>query len=112
MGDERKGLEPDQGKNCEAKNHQSRVGRQPFGPLTELRCQGTGCLPELATGHLSAEESHHAVHVLRLRPGDSAAVFDGRGTEARVRLTSTDPERVGFETLSTAKSPRPPCRIR
>ena len=68
--------------------------------------------PDLATGHLSAEESHHAVHVLRLRSGDSAAVFDGRGTEARVRLTSADPERVGFETLSTAKTPRPACRIR
>ena len=68
--------------------------------------------PDLATGHLSPEESHHAIHVLRLRSGDSAALFDGRGTEARVRLTSTDPERVSFETLSTAKAPRPACRIR
>lgn len=68
--------------------------------------------PDLATGQLSPEESHHAVHVLRLRPGDSAAVFDGRGTEARVRLTSDDPEKVSFETLSTAKTPRPVCRIR
>lgn len=68
--------------------------------------------PDLASGHLPTEESHHAVHVLRLRAGDSAAVFDGRGTEARVRLTSVDTERVSFETLSTAKSPRPSCRIR
>ncbi|NBS54604.1 16S rRNA (uracil(1498)-N(3))-methyltransferase [bacterium] len=68
--------------------------------------------PTLALGHLSAEESHHAVHVLRLRSGDSAAVFDGHGTEVRVRLTSVDPECVGFETLSTAKTPRPSCRIR
>lgn len=68
--------------------------------------------PDLASGHLSPEESHHALHVLRLRPGDSAAVFDGRGTEARVRLTTVDPERVSFETLSTAKTPRPACRIR
>lgn len=68
--------------------------------------------PELASGCLSSEESHHAVHVLRLRVGDSAAVFDGRGTELRVRLTSTDPERVSFESLSTAKTPPPACRIR
>ena len=68
--------------------------------------------PDLASACLSPEESHHAVHVLRLRPGDSAAIFDGRGTEARVRLTSTEPERVSFETLSTVKSPRPACRIR
>lgn len=68
--------------------------------------------PDLATGHLSPEESHHAIHVLRLHSGDSAALFDGRGTEARVRLTSDDPDRVTFETLSTAKTPRPACRIR
>jgi len=68
--------------------------------------------PNLASGHLPPEESHHAVHVLRLREGDSAAVFDGRGTEARVRLKSVDPERVSFETLSTTKTPRPACRIR
>lgn len=68
--------------------------------------------PDLGTGHLPPEESHHAVHVLRLRAGDSAAVFDGRGTELRVRLTSIDPERVSFETLSTAKTPPPACRIR
>ena len=68
--------------------------------------------PELALGHLGPEESHHAIHVLRLRSGDSAAVFDGRGTEVRVRLTSTEPERVSFETLSTAKTPPPTCRIR
>ena len=68
--------------------------------------------PDLAAGHLTPEESHHAVHVLRLRPGDSAAVFNGQGTEARVRLTSVEAERVSFETLSTAKTPRPGCRIR
>ena len=68
--------------------------------------------PNLALGHLSAEESHHAVHVLRLRSGDSVAIFDGQGTEVRGRLTSADPERVSFETLSTAKTPRPSCRIR
>ena len=68
--------------------------------------------PNLALGHLCAEESHHAVHVLRLRSGDSAAILDGQGTEVRVRLTSADPERVSFETLSTVKTPRPSCRIR
>jgi len=68
--------------------------------------------PDLAVDHLSPEESHHAVHVLRLRSGDSAAIFDGRGTESRIRLTSAEPECVSFETLSTTKTLRPPCRIR
>jgi len=68
--------------------------------------------PEIASGWLSPEESHHALHVLRLRSGDSAAVFDGRGTEARVRLTSTGNENVGFEVLSITRNPPPSCRIR
>ena len=68
--------------------------------------------PDLASGQLPPEESHHAVHVLRLREGDSAAIFDGRGTEIRVRLRSIESECVSFETLSIAKTPRPACRIR
>ncbi|NDB96450.1 MAG: hypothetical protein EBZ78_09890 [Verrucomicrobia bacterium] len=57
--------------------------------------------PELSSGKLSPEESHHAVDVLRLRTGDSAAVFDGRGTEARVRLTLASSDEVTYQTLST-----------
>ena len=68
--------------------------------------------PELAAGILSPEESHHALDVLRLRSGDSAAVFDGRGSEARVRLTGTDKNGVTYQILSTSKTPKAPCRIR
>ena len=32
---------------------------------------------------LSKEETHHLVHVLRLKPGDEVSVFDGRGNEYR-----------------------------
>ncbi len=37
--------------------------------------------PELSPGEnlLSEEESHHAVHVLRLRAGDAVQLFDGAG---------------------------------
>jgi len=52
------------------------------------------------------------VDVLRLRSGDSAAIFDGKGTEARVRLTQVSAEEVSYETLSTARTPPPSCRIR
>ena len=68
--------------------------------------------PELSSGKLSPEESHHAVDVLRLRTGDSAAVFDGRGTEARVRLTLASSDEVTYQTLSTARTPAPTCGIR
>ena len=50
--------------------------------------------------------------VLRLRSGDSAAIFDGKGTEARVRLTQVSADEVSYETLSTARTPPPSCRIR
>jgi 16S rRNA (uracil1498-N3)-methyltransferase len=68
--------------------------------------------PNLSSGKLSPEESHHAADVLRLRSGDSAAIFDGKGTEARVRLTQVSAEEVSYETLSTARTLPPTCRIR
>lgn len=68
--------------------------------------------PQLSAACLTAEESHHAVHVLRLGIGDSGAVFDGRGSEARVRFTSADPDGLTYEILSTNRTPRPACRIR
>ena len=68
--------------------------------------------PSLSSGKLSPEESHHAVDVLRLRPGDSAAVFDGQGSEARVRIEAADSGEVTYKILSSSKSPRPACRIR
>jgi len=68
--------------------------------------------PNLSSGKLSPEESHHAVDVLRLRSGDSAAIFDGKGTEARVRLTHVSTAEVSYETLSTARTPQPTYRIR
>ena len=68
--------------------------------------------PNLSSGKFSPKESHHAVDVLRLRSGDSAAIFDGKGTEARVRLTQVSADEVSYETLSTARTPPPSCRIR
>ena len=68
--------------------------------------------PNLSSGKFLPEESHHAVDVLRLRSGDSAAIFDGKGTEARVRLTQVSADEVSYETLSTARTPPPSCRIR
>ena len=68
--------------------------------------------PNLSSGNLSEEESHHANDVLRLRPGDSAAVFDGKGNEARVRLTEVSSRAVSYQTLSTTRTAPLPCRVR
>lgn len=42
--------------------------------------------PSSASARLDAEETHHLTHVLRLRPGDEIAVFDGAGREFRARI--------------------------
>ncbi len=68
--------------------------------------------PDLASGILPDEESHHATDVLRLRSGDSAAVFDGRGNEARVRLDNISASGVTYQTLSTSRTPAPTYRLR
>lgn len=49
-------------------------------------------VPALAPGDREAvlppEEAHHLTRVLRLKPGDDVAVFDGRGREFRARVAS------------------------
>ena len=42
--------------------------------------------PAAASARLDADEAHHLTHVLRLRPGDEIAVFDGAGREFRARI--------------------------
>jgi len=43
-------------------------------------------LPNFQQPDLSVEETHHATHVLRLKPGDTVNVFDGHGHEAQCRF--------------------------
>jgi 16S rRNA (uracil1498-N3)-methyltransferase len=52
------------------------------------------------TVSLSGEEAHHAARVLRLRPGDEIAVFDGRGGEWRARLEAVAPRAVRARLLA------------
>ncbi|MGH8688115.1 MAG: 16S rRNA (uracil(1498)-N(3))-methyltransferase [Burkholderiales bacterium] len=56
-----------------------------------LRAGSTVLLPE--------DAAHHAVHVLRLRPGDEAVLFNGRGGEYSGRLAAVDRLRVSVDLL-------------
>jgi 16S rRNA (uracil1498-N3)-methyltransferase len=50
--------------------------------------------------HILAEDSaHHAVHVLRLRAGDEATLFNGRGGEFGARVSSIQKLRLTLEVL-------------
>ena len=58
---------------------------------------------------LPADEAHHLARVVRLRAGDSIAVFDGRGREALARIESVTAKRVSariLEPRSAAPEPR------
>lgn len=62
--------------------------------------------PDLALSHLTPEESHHAIHVLRLRVGDAIEVTEGLGTLASAELTSTESRIAGFRILKSQKTPK------
>jgi 16S rRNA (uracil1498-N3)-methyltransferase len=51
---------------------------------------------------LSVEETHHLLHVLRLKPGDEAFVFDGCGREYRCRIAKIEP-RARLEIIDEMK---------
>ncbi len=68
-------------------------------------------LPNLQQPLLSAEEAHHAVHVLRLKVGDTVNVFDGRGHEAQVRVAEITKDSVRLTILQHSNTASLPCRI-
>ncbi len=60
---------------------------------------------------LPPEESHHAATVLRLRPGERVVVFDGRGREREVELTTVSPRAVAGRVVAVRSGPRLPLRL-
>jgi 16S rRNA (uracil1498-N3)-methyltransferase len=68
-------------------------------------------LPNLQQPTLPAAEAHHAIHVLRLKVGDTVNVFDGRGQEAQARIAEIGKDAVRLEILQRFNTPALPCRI-
>lgn len=63
--------------------------------------------PEAVTGDrviFDAEETRHLARVLRLAPGDSVQVVDGRGTEFTVRLESIEGRTAAGTILARSSS--------
>ena len=57
---------------------------------------------------LTGAEAHHALHVVRLRPGDTALLFDGSGAEFRARLAASGSRRATFEVIARSEPDREP----
>jgi len=56
-----------------------------------LRAGGSCTLPE--------DSAHHAIHVMRLREGDEAVLFNGRGGEYAARVASIQRLRIALDVL-------------
>ena len=60
---------------------------------------------------LDPAQAHHCLDVVRLRPGDRVAVFNGRGAEATAEITAVHKHEVHLKRLHHTVSPRLPCEI-
>jgi 16S rRNA (uracil1498-N3)-methyltransferase len=60
---------------------------------------------------LDADETHHAIDVLRMKAGERAVVFNGRGVEATVELSAVEKNRVELRRLQHAQTPKLRARI-
>jgi len=50
---------------------------------------------------LGEVESHHAIHVVRLKKGDEITVTNGKGLMARCKITSSEKKTIGLTILET-----------
>jgi 16S rRNA (uracil1498-N3)-methyltransferase len=60
---------------------------------------------------LDESETHHAIDVLRMNPGDRAVVFNGRGAEATVEIAAITRKSVTLRKLLQGKSAPIACQI-
>lgn len=67
--------------------------------------------PNLEALHLTDEEAHHCLHVLRHQVGDRIVLFDGRGNETMNEILSTEKNRLTLKQLNFHHTPRPNYRL-
>jgi 16S rRNA (uracil1498-N3)-methyltransferase len=60
---------------------------------------------------LDPAESHHCIEVLRMKAGDRATVFDGRGHEATVEIAAVGKDRVELRTVQQSKAAPLVCEL-
>jgi len=60
---------------------------------------------------LTGREAHHALHVLRLRPGDSITVLDGAGHEFLCKIQKSDRDKVSLSIIEKRDLHSPSSRI-
>lgn len=60
---------------------------------------------------LDTEEAHHALHVARIRVGESVEVFDGAGSVGQCTVSAVGRRTVSLEVQDISKEPEPEHRL-
>jgi 16S rRNA (uracil1498-N3)-methyltransferase len=60
---------------------------------------------------LEGREAHHALHVLRLKPGDPVTVLNGAGETCQCAVAATAKDSVTLTVRERKATPAPPCPI-
>lgn len=68
-------------------------------------------LPPPEDNLLGAQESDHALHVMRQRAGERITLFDGAGTEWIAEVTGRRGRRLAFRKIAERKVAPPPWKI-
>ncbi len=64
-----------------------------------------------ASLELGEEEAHHALHVLRMKAGDRAVLFNGQGCQATAEITATTKRTVSLKALGLTQAAPQRCRV-
>ncbi|XHR27517.1 MAG: 16S rRNA (uracil(1498)-N(3))-methyltransferase [Chthoniobacteraceae bacterium] len=64
-----------------------------------------------ASLELGEEEAHHALHVLRMKAGERAVLFNGQGSQATAEITATTKRTVSLKALELTQAAPQRCRI-
>jgi 16S rRNA (uracil1498-N3)-methyltransferase len=60
---------------------------------------------------LAGREAHHALHVLRVQPGEHVILLDGAGNEFHCAVAGHDRDKIKISVLEKRSIPPPPCRV-
>jgi 16S rRNA (uracil1498-N3)-methyltransferase len=60
---------------------------------------------------VGGDEAHHAMHVVRVRPGDAVALFDGCGREISGEVSAVEKREVAIQALEERVLPLPARRL-
>jgi 16S rRNA (uracil1498-N3)-methyltransferase len=65
----------------------------------------------LDAGELDPDESHHCLHVMRLKNGDICSLFNGQGIEWKAQITGVKNDRAQFKKTAETRTPAAPDSI-